>query len=102
MIADQAYAIELKHEAQLLFTAQVDGRGILVCETPQKLIIVHHNIQVAAAGQNILQSEFESQRNYRTSDREHRFDARARALQELSAHIIANNSGITGGTPANK
>ena len=96
--ADQAYAIELKHEAQLFFTAQVDGCGILVFETPQKLIIVHHNIQVAAAGQSFLQSVFESQGNYRARDRNNRFDARARALQDLSAHIIANNPGITGGT----
>lgn len=96
--ADQAYAIELGYEAQLFFTAQVDGCGILVFETPQKLIIVHHNVQVAAVGQTFLQSIFESQQNYTNRDRENRFDQRAQTLQALSEHIVANNPNIIGGT----
>ena len=95
--ADEAYAITLGFEAQLFFTAQVTGCGILVFETPQTLTIVHHNVQVAAVGQSFLQSIFESQQNYLARDIENRFDVRAQALQALAQHIIAANPAIRRG-----
>lgn len=96
--ADQAYAITLGYEAQLFFTAQLDGCGILVFETPRNLIIIHHNVQVAAVGQSFLQSIFESQRSHTVRDTANRFDVRAQALQDLSAQIIALNPSIVRGT----
>jgi hypothetical protein len=95
---DQAYAITLGHEAQLFFTAQVDGCGILVFETPQNLIIVHHNVQVAAVGESFLQSIFESRQNYNARDLANRFDVRAQTLQALVQHIVAHNPSIVRGT----
>ncbi len=96
--ADEAYAISLGHEAQLFFTATLTGCGILVFETPQNLIVIHHNIQVAAVGQSFIQSLFESQQNYLARDQTHRFDARAEALQQLAQHVVADNPDIVRGT----
>ena len=95
--ADQAYAITLGYEAQLFFTAQVDGCGILIFQTPRNLIVVHHNVQVAAVGQSWVQRVLESQQNYNNRDRENRFDVRAQTLQQLAEHIVANNPNIIRG-----
>jgi hypothetical protein len=67
-------------------------------ETPQNLIIIHHNVQVAAVGQSFIQSILESQHNYNARDRDNRFDVRAQTLQALSEHIVAHNPSIVGGT----
>lgn len=96
--ADEAYAISLGHEAQLFVTATLTGCGILVFETPQNLIVIHHNIQVAAVGQNFIQSLIESQQQYLRRDQENRFDARAQALQQLAHHVVAENPSIIRGT----
>jgi hypothetical protein len=94
---DEAYALELGHQAQIFLTAQVDGCGILVFETPSNLIVVHHNIQVAAVGQSCFQRIFESRQAYGNRDQENRFDVRAQALQALSGHIMAKYPNITRG-----
>ena len=96
--ADEAYAITLGHEAQLFFTARIDGCGILVFSTPHSLIIIHHNVRVAAVGPLFLPSVVESQQDYNLRNRENRFDVRAQALQALSQHIVSTNPGIRGGT----
>ncbi len=95
---DRAYAIELGSEAQLFVTARIDGCGILVFETPKKLIVVHHNVQVAAASKSRFQKMFESQEKYNIRNNNYRFDVRAQALQALSEQIIADNPDIIGGT----
>lgn len=96
---DQAYAITLGYEAQLFFTAQLDGCGILVFETPKALTVIHHNVyEIAAVGQSFLQSIFESQHNYDARDAENRFNVRAQALQALSQHILEANPSIRRGT----
>jgi hypothetical protein len=94
---DEAYALELGHTAQIFLTAQVDGCGILVFQTPLNLIVVHHNIQVAAVGKSFFQRIFESRQAYGNRDQENRFDVRAQALQALSGHIMAKYPNITRG-----
>jgi hypothetical protein len=96
--ADEAYAMTLGTEAQIFLTAQVDGCGILVFETPSNLIVVHHNIQVAEVGRSFFQRIFESRQAYGNRDQENRFDVRAQALQALSGDIIANHPNIIRGT----
>ena len=95
---DQAYAITLGHEAQLFFTAGLSGCGIIVFETPQNLIVIHHNVQVAAVGQSLMQYFVESRHSYDTRDRENFFDVQARALKALSGHIVSHNPSIVRGT----
>jgi hypothetical protein len=94
---NQAYAITLGYEAQLFFTAQLTGCGILVFQTPQALTVVHHNVQVAAVDQSFVQKIFESQRDQRIREQEYSFDVRAQALQALAKHIISADPNVTRG-----
>jgi hypothetical protein len=94
--ADKAYAIALGHEAQLFFTATLTGCGILVFETPQKLIVIHHNVQVPTIGQGFVQRLLESRRAHQERDQNNRFDVQAQALEALAQHIISENPSIRG------
>lgn len=95
---DYAYAITLGYAAQLFFTAQLTGCGILVFETPQALTVVHHNVQVAAVDQSFLQRILESQRDRSIREAEYKFDVRAQALQGLAMHIISADPDVIRGT----
>jgi hypothetical protein len=95
---DQAYAVELGFDAQLFFTAELTGCGILVFSAPSKLIVVHHNVQVAAVPQNFFQRLFESRAAHAQRSAAHKADVRMRTLQELAAHIVEATPEITGGT----
>jgi hypothetical protein len=88
---DEAYAMTLGTGARIFLTAQVDGCGILVYETPSDLIVVHHNIQVPEVGQSFFQRIFESRQAYGSRDQENRIGVRAQALHALAQHIIADH-----------
>jgi hypothetical protein len=95
---DKAYAITLGYAAQLFFTAQLTGCGILVFQSPQALTVIHHNMQVAAEGQSFLQRIFESQRDRSIRQEEYKFDVRAQALQGLATHIVSADPDVIRGT----
>lgn len=95
---DQAYAIELGADAQLFFTAELTGCGILVLSAPDKLIVVHHNVQVPDVRQNFMQRLFERNQSYRQRSDNNAIDVREQTLHNLAQDLIATTPGITGGT----
>lgn len=95
---NQAYAIELGSDAQLFFTAELTGCGILIFTAPSRTIVVHHNLQVPVVPPTFFQQLFES-----NDARDQRYDAHKAnvqmgALQNLAQDIVAANLDITGGT----
>lgn len=96
--ADHAYAIELAFDAQLFFTAELTGCGILIFSAPNKLIVVHHNVQVPALPQNWFQHLFESAAAHNQRNAAHSADVRAQTLHNLAQDILTTSPGITGGT----
>jgi len=95
---DQAYAIELGADAQLFFTAELTGCGILVFSAPQKLIVVHHNVQVPNVPQTFFQRLFESNQAHAQRSAANAVDVRAQTLYNLAQDIVATTPGITRGT----
>lgn len=95
---DQAYAIELGFDAQLFFTAELTGCGILVFSAPNKLVVVHHNIQVNPIPQTVFQRLFESAAARQRRETAHVANVQTEALHNLAQDIIASSPGITGGT----
>lgn len=95
--SDNAYAIELGTDAQLFITAELTGCGILIFSAPNKVIVVHHNIQVAPVQQNKLQKIFESNTAFNRRDTANREKERDCALHNLAYHIIDSTPEITGG-----
>ncbi|MFN7571750.1 MAG: hypothetical protein ACK5TK_09915 [Betaproteobacteria bacterium] len=96
--SDEAHAVELGSDAQLFFTAELTGCGILIFRAPGTTIVVHHNIQVDPVPPTLFQRLFESAaaRNERASM--HSGEVKENALHNLAQHIIAATPGITGGT----
>jgi hypothetical protein len=95
--ADQAYAVELGFDAQLFFTAELTGCGILIFTAPGRTIVVHHNIQVAPLPPTLFQRLFESGTARNQRDTAHSGEVRENALHDLAQDIIAETPGITGG-----
>jgi hypothetical protein len=96
--AGQAYAIELGADAQLFFTAELTGCGILIFTAPGRTLVVHHNIQVAPVAPTWFQRLFESAAARVQRDAAHAAEARTDALYDLAQDIVAATPDITGGT----
>jgi hypothetical protein len=96
--ADQAYAIELGYDAQLFFTAQLTGCGILIFTAPHRTIVVHHNVQVPPVPPTIFQRLFENAANRALREADHAGNVRAGTLYDLAHDIVAATPDITGGT----
>ena len=97
---DQAYAIEVGFDAQLFFTAELTGCGILVFSAPNKLIVVHHNIQVVPIPQTLFQrlfGLFESGASQRQREDAYVANVRDQSLYDLAQDIVASSHSITGG-----
>jgi hypothetical protein len=94
---DQAYAIELGADAPLFFTAELTGCGILVFSAPNKLIVVHHNIQVPNIAQTFFERLFESPQAHADRSAANAADVRTQKLFELAEDIISTTPGITRG-----
>lgn len=92
---DEAYAIELGADAQLFFTAELTGCGILVLAGPQKLIVVHHNIQVPQMPQGFFARLFVSAAAHTQAEAARIVEVRAQALYNLAMDIIATTPGLT-------
>lgn len=92
-----AYAVELGFEAQLFFTAELTGCGIIVLSGGGKTVLVHHNIQVTAPGPTYLQGLFESKAKRQA--REAAFVGRQRtdSLYLLLQNIVEQNPTLTSG-----
>jgi len=69
--ADQAYAIELVSDAQLFFTAELTGCGILIFTAPKRTIVVHHNIQVTPVPPDFVSAAFRECCRAPTEERRH-------------------------------
>lgn len=95
---DEAYAIELGFDAQLFFTAELTGCGILVFSAPNKLIVVHHNIQVHPIPQTLFQQLFERAAARQQREPAHVVNVRNETLHNLAQDIVASTPNITGGT----
>lgn len=95
--ADTAYAVELGFEAQLFFTAELTGCGIIVLTGGGKTVLVHHNIQVTAPDPTFFQNLFESQAKRQA--RETAFVGRKRtdSLYLLLQNIVKQNPTLTSG-----
>lgn len=96
--ADQAYAIELGFEAQLFFTAELTGCGILIFMAPNRTIVVHHNVQVAPVPPTLFQQLFESAAARQQRNAAHSANVRMGTLHNLAQDIVAATPDITGGT----
>lgn len=96
--ADQAYAIELGFDAQLFFTAQLTGCGILIFTAPSRTIVVHHNVQVPAVPPSFFQQRFESAAARQQRNDAHSADVRMGTLHNLAQDIVAATPDITRGT----
>lgn len=94
---DSAYAVELGFEAQLFFTAELTGCGIIVLSGAGKTVLVHHNIQVTPPGPTFFQNLFES--NAKKMVREAAAVGRARtdSLYLMLQNIVASTPGLTSG-----
>lgn len=95
---NRALAIELKDEARLFFTAELTGCGILVFYAADKLIVVHHNIQVEPLPQSFFQKLFESAAARQQRESTYVAETRENALVDLANDIVEQVPGITGGT----
>jgi hypothetical protein len=95
---DQAYAIELGFDAQLFFTAELTGCGILIFTAPKKTIVVHHNVQVPPVPPTFFQQLFERAAARQQREAAHSADVRLRTLQDLAQDIVGTTPGITAGT----
>ncbi|RDU96659.1 hypothetical protein [Trinickia dinghuensis] len=96
--ADHAYAIELAFDAQLFFTAELTGCGIMVFTAPNKTIVVHHNVQVPPVPLTFMQQMFESAAARQQRETAHVSDVRTQTLHGLAQDIAAAHPDITGGT----
>ena len=95
---DQAYAIELGFDAQLFFTAELTGCGIMVFTAQHKTIVVHHNVQVPPVPPTFMQQIFESAAARQLRDAAHMVDVRTQTLASLAQDIVAAHPDMTGGT----
>lgn len=94
---DSAYAIELGLEAQLFFTAELTGCGIIVLTGGGKTIVVHHNIQVAAPDPTLFQKVFESAAKKQARETAFVGLQRTDSLFVLLDHIVKENPNLTAG-----
>ncbi|MEX3899856.1 hypothetical protein [Paraburkholderia sp. BR10954] len=95
---DCAYAVDLSFDAQLFFTAELTGCGIMVLRAPNKTIVVHHNVQVPPVPPTFWQWIFESAAARQQRHAAHVSDVRTQTLLNLAQDIVASHPGITGGT----
>lgn len=96
--ANQAYAIELGFDAQLFFTAELTGCGILIFTAPNRTIVVHHNVQVPPVPQTFFQQLFENAAAHQRRSAIHSSDVRTQTLRNLAQDIIAMTPDINAGT----
>jgi hypothetical protein len=96
--ADSAYAIDLGYDAQLFFTAELTGCGIMVFKARDRTIVVHHNVQVSPSSPTFMQRLFEGEAARERRETAHIDDVRTQALLDLAQDILASHPGITGGT----
>jgi hypothetical protein len=95
---DNAYAIELGIDAQMFFTAELTGCGILVFTAPNKTIVVHHNVQVPPVPPTFFQQLFESAAAQSQRNAAHASDVRTATLYNLAQDILSMTPDITAGT----
>ncbi|TDO96722.1 hypothetical protein [Marinomonas balearica] len=95
--SNNAYAIELGAEAQLFFTAELTGCGILIFSAGEKLIVVHQNIQVDPIPQNAFQKIFESDSAKQQRNRDHSNLVRVQTLHKVALDIVDQMPSITRG-----
>jgi hypothetical protein len=98
--SDKAYSIKLGQEADLFITAQLNGCGIGVCETPDGVTVVHQNLTENAKDANKWFSEYFTakgeeqylQRNqeYLSQQREESLNALMRDIEDAGGQVIGS------------
>ncbi len=94
---DSAYAVELGFEAQLFFTAELTGCGIIVLSGAGKTVLVHHNIQVTPPGPTFFQKLFETTPKKMAREAAAIGRARTDSLYLMLQDIVASTPGLTSG-----